>query len=365
MRFSSIRFSTIQIILLFGFVIRTISLFHGLSFHPDERHMVNVTSSLSLKDMNPHSFAYGSLPFYLVWIAANIIGVVFPSLNTYDGIYLVGRASCIVTGTIGIWLVYLIAKEIFDDQISPLLTALLLATNPLHIQLSHFFTSDVILTSLLEATFLFIIKFGVTKNTKFFYLASLFFGMSMATKITAIFLLPVLSLTIMHFFYVQFTAKKWQILPQIMILIMLSSMISMITFILIEPYAILDFKTFVANTKEQTDMVRGIWRPPYAIQYAGTISYLYPIQQMFFYTITPPFALLAIIGLSSSIIKREKEFYLITFFVLFFFAIVGQYWMKYPRYMLPVFPYIMILITAGVAHILKYFKTDNPQYPNT
>lgn len=365
MRFSSIRFSTLQIILLAGFALRLIPLFHGISFHPDERHMVNVTSQLSLNDLNPHSFAYGSLPFYLVWVVANIIGVVFPSLNTYDGIYLVGRASCIVTGAIGIWLVYLIAKEIFNDQISPLLTALLLATNPLHIQLSHFFTSDVILTSLLEATFLFIIKFNITKNTKFFYLASLFFGMSMATKITAIFILPVLSLTIMHYFYIQFTAKKWQILPQITILILLSSMISMITFILIEPYAILDFKTFVANTKEQTDMVRGIWRPPYAIQYAGTISYLYPMHEMFFYTITPPFFFLAIVGLSSSIIKRQKELYLVSFFILFFFAIVGQYWMKYPRYMLPVFPSIMILIIAGVNIISGYFEVDNSHQPHS
>src|SRR5882672_383164 len=70
----------------------------GYHLHPDERAIVMTIDKLSMPDnlsnffssvspWNPHFFAYGSFPFYLL----KILGTIFSSFNTYDGLGLLGR----------------------------------------------------------------------------------------------------------------------------------------------------------------------------------------------------------------------------------------------------------------------------------
>ena len=43
-------------------------------------------------------------------------------------------------------------------------------------------------------------------------------------------------------------------------------------------------------------MVRGIWQPPYVIQYENTIPYVYYIKQLLLYAMGLPLGLLTLIG---------------------------------------------------------------------
>jgi hypothetical protein len=126
-------------------------------------------------------------------------------------------------------------------------------------------------------------------------------------------------------------------------------------FTLAEPYAILDFQTFQHHTREQTNMVRGYWRPPYTVQYAHTLPYIYHLQQMLWYTMGWPLFLVAIAGIIvattrmfiesiDKILRQEflakplsSEIIPLTFLIVFFTA-TGYFQVKFPRYLLPLYP---------------------------
>jgi hypothetical protein len=83
--------------------------------------------------------------------------------------------------------------------------------------------------------------------------------------------------------------------------------LGVLVFTLAEPYAILDFQTFQHHTSEQTNMVRGYWRPPYTIQYAHTLPYIYHLQQMLWYTMGWPLFIVALVGIVVAIGRMTLE----------------------------------------------------------
>ena len=93
-------------ILLFALILRLSGLLHGLGTHPDERHMVMVMEHHCWDDMNPHSFAYGSLPFYVTWGVAQLTALFIPSASHYDGLFIVGRCCAIFLALCAIVKVY-------------------------------------------------------------------------------------------------------------------------------------------------------------------------------------------------------------------------------------------------------------------
>ena len=88
-----------------GFALRIYGLNwdQGNSFHPDERQILFHVTVLSWptnvaqfldpvkSPLNPHFFAYGSLPMYLLALVGGVVVHFFPTLNTFAGLILVGR----------------------------------------------------------------------------------------------------------------------------------------------------------------------------------------------------------------------------------------------------------------------------------
>ncbi len=75
----------------------------GNSFHPDERQILFHVMALSWPKsfsqflnpvtlpLNPHFFAYGSFPLYLLATLGNIIAHVYPGIDTMPNLTLLGR----------------------------------------------------------------------------------------------------------------------------------------------------------------------------------------------------------------------------------------------------------------------------------
>src|SRR3982751_720406 len=96
--------------ILIGIIILAISLrLYGMNWdqgyhlHPDERAIILFTIKLQFpyslasffsveSPWNPHFFAYGSLPIYLLSILSSALGRVNPLLSSYEGIQYVGRS---------------------------------------------------------------------------------------------------------------------------------------------------------------------------------------------------------------------------------------------------------------------------------
>ncbi|MFH1484952.1 MAG: glycosyltransferase family 39 protein, partial [Chloroflexota bacterium] len=62
--------------------------------------------------------------------------------------------------------------------------------------------------------------------------------------------------------------------------LMITLLVATITFAVTEPYAFIDSKAFIADTMEQSEMVRRVRDYPYTRQYENTVPYLYHIEQL-------------------------------------------------------------------------------------
>ena len=69
-----------------------------------------------------------------------------------------------------------------------------------------------------------------------------------------------------------------------------------ITFVLVEPYAILDWDRFTHDIKEQANMVRRISDYPYTRQYIETTPYLYQLIQLGRWGLGWPLVVLSLVG---------------------------------------------------------------------
>ncbi|MEY4701126.1 MAG: hypothetical protein RL326_1313 [Pseudomonadota bacterium] len=394
--------------------LRLTGLEHAIGTHPDERHIVNVTSSLEANKMNPKSFAYGSFSFYAAWGFAQLVKPFKPNAVTYDGLFVVGRAFCIVMGTLAVGLSYYLSLVVYRRSLIGLITAFFLAINVFHLQLSRFFTSDITLTTIALVSLIALVKAHENRTLSSHLIFGACAGLATATKISSVFLfvplalvvaistlrewLPhgnwrrplqalatfTLSLILMIVTLKLIYLKGWprvlgyRVLEQACIIplsipflaltsyalrrvsVSLSHLfaalsLGVLVFTLAEPYAILDFQTFQHHTSEQTNMVRGYWRPPYTIQYAHTLPYIYHLQQMLWYTMGWPLFIVAMVGIVvattrmfiesiDKVLRQEflskplsSEVIPLTFLLVFFMA-TGYFQVKFPRYLLPLYP---------------------------
>lgn len=425
-------------IILLGLGLRVCGINHAIGTHPDERHMVQVTSTLTANQMNPKSFAYGSFSFYAAWGFAQLLRPFWSQAMTYDGLFIAGRAFCILMGTVAIGLVYYLSILLYRRSFVGLVAALFLAINVFHLQLSRFFTSDVTLSTLCLISIIALVKAHQSNSFKAQLLFGACAGLATATKISSVFLfapmalvigiltlkdwmseeswrrpLKAIAITIGGLVLMVVTLKLiyWKGYPKMLgyridetayiiplsipflagisfcmrrVSLPLSHLFASISlgvlvFTLAEPYAILDFKTFQHHTTEQTNMVRGYWRPPYTIQYAHTLPYIYHLQQMLWYTMGWPLFIVAFTGVVVAtartaiesidrVLRQEflskplsAEIIPLTFLIVFFLA-TGNFQVKFPRYLLPLYPLAFIF---GAALFAKTFRVPRTHVAST
>lgn len=417
------------LIIVIGAALRATGIPHGIGFHPDERHMVMVTESLTRQGMNPRSFAYGSFSFYMAWAFAQMLKPFWAFAGTYDGLFYSGRTFCTLMGTVAIGLTYYLGILLYRRSAVGLIAALLMALNVFHLQLSRYFTSDIPLTTLCLISIVALVKAHQKGTLWSFLVFGICTGLATATKISSVFLasplfvvvglalikewpktdstkriLKMLSIIIGGFVLcgLALFLTYWKGYPRIMgyrvaqqaflvplavpflagISILLRKhskalsklfacfAVGVLVFTLAEPYALLDFDTFVRHTREQTSMVRGMWRPPYTIQYERTVPYFYHLKQMLWYTMGwPAFTLVAlgvvaaalrvVIDLLDKVLRRElvskslsAEMIPLVFVAVFFLA-TGYFQVKFPRYLLPLYPMLFIFAASIFASMFR------------
>jgi YYY domain-containing protein len=332
---------------LFTVLLRCNSIDHGLGFHPDERHIVMTLERMSWNNLNPDFFAYGSLPFYLGFFISRLIGEFLPWAKTYDGLFIIGRGISVLFGTLSVIATYILARLIFAKRSIAVVAGIFLATNVLHLQLSRFFAFDIILTAISCATLISAVSLARGRIVLGSLCGALFLGLALATKISALSLLAPIGIALL--LYYPRTVRGITTACGIGALVFLGSLL---VFALTEPYALIDWNKFVSQNLEQIRMTRGDWRPPYTVQYWNTTPYLYVLKQMAAWTIWWPTALLVAIGFmlmirSDKARKNPERWILLTWIGVSFFTLAGLQ-VKFPRYLLPIYPALMICAAFGV-----------------
>ena len=378
-----------QISLFFIIILAFFLRFYGINWdggfhlHPDERMLIMVAERISFFDqLNPHFFNYGSLPIYILKGLASFLDVIFKlNITNYNGMLYLGRFLSIFFDILTIIFIFKIAKILFPNikyQISniPIFSSFFYAIAFFPIQNSHFFISDVFLTSFTTLLMFLLLKFfdnffNKVRDKNFIgwvILISGVFGAMAATKFPGIIFYPIVVSVII------LASKK---MKDRMINLFAFHFSFLIFHFLFMPYAFIDHKQFINDILTQIRMNSNPYVFPYTLQYVGTTPYVYYLKNIFFWGMGPIISILALSGLiflfkdflTSKFSKKNSKFKLLIITFLFYglyFLIIGRSSVKFMRYMLPIYPFLSLMAGYGITKIsnfkfLIYKQTPHPK----
>lgn len=379
------------VIITAAFFLRTfdINWDQGFHLHPDERAIIMFTLPLRFpasvqeflsptSPLNPHFFAYGNFPLYLLKDVSFIAGNFNPSYLNYEGINIVGRYISALADTATVFLLFLIGKKLFSKKIG-LLASFIYAVFVFPIQLSHYYAVDTLLTFFITATLLQLLNFYTKPSIKNSLLTGVLFGFCLTTKVSAIPLIVSVFLALGVDFFLVFLKQPhkprvWSYhIPVFMKRLIIDGLLiffgTVITFIILEPYAIIDYKNFIAQNILQSQMSKTPFIFPYTLQYVGKIPYLYEIKNIFLWGIGPILGIFSTAGLLHfvrHIFNKGKkssingEIIILSFF-LTYFLVVGKFAVGWMRYMLPVYPLLALFVAFFLDHTLIFFRKSLPK----
>jgi len=361
-------------IALLGFLLRIYGLDwdQGNSFHPDERQILFHVTALSWpksfaqfldpisSPLNPHFFAYGSFPLYLLAWLGSVLVHISPTLGTFAHLTLVGRVlsaifdsgTVLLTGWLGL---LLMRDDAAGDRFCwyvALLAAALVAFIPFQLQLSHFYAVDTMLLFFVTLTVLGCVALvNTNRPLRFALVIGLGYGLGLATKFSAAPLaVPLLVAALLRWYRRDFFSAFGSLV--------LAAAATIFVFLVAEPYALLDLPNFVQQVSEQGNLARGMLDLPYVRQFAGTIPYLYEAQNMLLWGLGVFLALAACVGLVWLLWRawrREAGLWAVLLcWVVVYGAITGSFYVKFMRYMLPVYPFLTLMAASGLVAFAHY-----------
>ncbi|ODS53629.1 MAG: hypothetical protein ABS36_13465 [Acidobacteria bacterium SCN 69-37] len=212
----------LAVLLTLGAALRLTGLGFGLPaiYNPDELAIMNRAIALGQNGLNPQNFLYPSLYFYALFACEGVLFVLgwltgrFDSLAAFEQLYFVdpsvfyltGRLLSVACGVATIWATWRLGTRLFGP-VAGLAAAALLAVAPLAVRDAHYVKHDVPVALLIVLTHLalarrpaghfnspppastFWLRSLRSSAGSWWWLASLFAGLSLSTHYYAVFVL--------------------------------------------------------------------------------------------------------------------------------------------------------------------------------
>ncbi len=389
--------------------------------HPDERAILIKVSQLGSStgysfldaennSWNPQWFAYGSFPLYFLKFFQE--GLSFFTGEPLNDLRILGRLISVTADMGTIFFVYLIGKEMFGKR-EAVLSAFFVGFCVLHVQLSHFYAVDTLLTFFVTGILFFLYKISRFCNLKYSIAVGLLTGLGIATKVS---LFPIyFTIFISYVIFVTYPLKmpdsnsasffgRFRYASKCFFVCILTSFFMVMV---CQPYMFLDYSKFISDISEQSMMVRRLLDYPYTRQYIGTLPYFYQLYHLVIWGLGIPFGLLAILGFLTSFIRginfktqicftffagiipagiivfssslwgiffaisilffalfinltirkqKAKEEILLLSWVLPYFLIVGAFEVKFLRYLLPIVPILFLFSSRTLVLAWEFVK---------
>ncbi len=341
----------------------------GYLFHPDERQVMLVADGLRLpwpvpwralltpsSPWNPRFFSYGSLPIYLLRVCANLAGFIWPKVRTLESSFWVGRILSVAFDLGTIYVTYLLGRRLYREAVG-LLAAALVGLTVLHIQLAHFYVVDPPLAFFVTLTILLAVRAAQRPRLANCWPLGAAWGCALATKVSAAPLAVPIALAWLLGTgrpYPSAEGERRALSPQRSAAgFWLTALVAVAVFLFLEPYALIDHKTFLTDVVGESMMASGRIDAPYTRQYIGTLPYLYLIWQTVVWGMGIPLGVAGFAGFLAAIaqgIRRvcKKQASLVAGeFVplgwgLTYFGLIGSLHAKFLRYMLPLTPLLCL-----------------------
>src|SRR5207248_5607876 len=126
-----------------------------------------------------------------------------------------------------------------------------------------------------------------------------------------------------------------------------ASILTVLVFLIAQPYVLLDLPNFIQQVSDQGNLARGLLDLPYVRQFAGTTPYVYEVQNMVLWGMGVTLGVVAFAALVRLLWRTWKRdaglWFVVLGWVLPYSAITGSFYVKFMRYMLPVYPLLTLM----------------------
>lgn len=367
--------STILILLLLIFLggfLRVYNINWGAPFyfHPDERNIASSISQLQIPhNLNPHFFAYGSLPLYTILFIGGLINI-GSSCSTLQGICHISFEQAIIIGRILsatfsillIPLVFGIGRKIGGKAVG-LIASFFAALSIGLIQYAHFATFEMWTTFFAVFQLLLVLFYLKHHAKKIFGLLILITGILIAIKISNFVFLAVPFTLLLFTLFEKRDLSKRKILKQsirVSILGAISLIFLFCFFIITNPYAYLTNTEYTNSLTYESSVAIGTLDVFYTGEFFNSLPVIFQMTKVFPFLLNPILTPIAAIACIYTIVMAVKKrsailLFLILSFSLLFFSQSFLY-VKWIRYMVPTLPFLYLMIaymTVDLFHLLK------------
>ncbi len=347
------------ILILIGVLFRFYNLFWGAPFyfHPDERNIAGSISQLNFpSQLNPHFFAYGSLPIYFTFIFGLITNILtntgtFSTLPFDSAIH----SLRIISATFSVLLIPLLywCGKLLKDTRTGFLAAIMGMGSIGFIQFAHFGTFEMWLTLFSLLSFTFTLYYLNKPSFSLFLILSVFFGLLLGTKISSLFLLPLFLIPLL------FTKKNALLSFKISTLHLLSFItVSSIIYLLSNPYSILDYPSFKDSITYESHVATGSLLVFYTGEFFKSNPFTFHLIHIYPFLLNPLILTLLIPSLVFLFIFTLKKRSILYLFLLLW--LIGTFipqtllFVKWTRYVIPTLPFIYLVVSLALVHLYDH-----------
>ncbi|MDQ3856817.1 MAG: DUF2298 domain-containing protein, partial [Chloroflexota bacterium] len=336
--------------------------------HPDELHIVDVaidrlhvpgrwaealyadTSPLNPRRLQPdstqhYSYSYGTLLVYTLKAVSNLFATVFGDrFATWESIYMVARPLAAFADLVTVLAVFLVGRRLFDQRVG-LLAAAFSALTVLQVQYSHFYVAEPLMVMFLMLGLYSAVRTVQCGQRRWAAAAGMFLGLAVATKPSAAAFLPAAGLLVLWGGRCSpsFLSRARRGVGNVLAM----SVLATLGWAIFEPYAVLDFPTYVDNILSESRIQQGTLDYPYTRQYIGSVPVWYHLSQYVRWSVGLPLGLVAVAGLGWAVYRvlraREPAPAALLVWVFPYTLSILTLETKWLRYMLPITPVLAIL----------------------
>ncbi len=299
--------------------------------------------------LNPHWFPLGSIIVYL------LVGVRFLLEPFMDQVRLqdlaaAGRALAAFTDVASTLLLFVIGRRLYGPTVG-LLAATLFAFTVATIQVAHFYRPETFVILLALAAFWQMLNVLERGRWRDHLALGLVIGATFAFRGSSLPILAPVGIT-----YLVLAYRQWEQAPLafdvarvIALRGLLALFMAALTFVVLQPYALLDYQKYVADLGWEVNIARTAGNVPYTVQYIGMPrTGVYELRQTAVWALGLPLGVLAWGGLAATLIAlfrrpRLGDWLLASWVVALLVAVVPTFEVKFLRYVVPVLPVMTLL----------------------
>lgn len=346
------------------------------TMHPDEVDMLGVISNMNPAklDFNPHFFSYGGclfffiLAFFLkiaslfkVFILTPMKEFYFQNVWEFAKMFLVGRVMVAMFGVASIFMVYRIAKSLYDDKKIAILSAMFIAILPWHVFLSHIMIPDIPATFWTTVTIFCSVKLFQTKRLKWYVLAGAACGLAAGTKLYG--LISIFAIITAHLISKPQEKKYlFWLFDRKMVVCFLA--IILFDFLFGNPYIVVSFRETVDHIFHRTpSLIETKFFPPNPLTFFSNIAKNVFGRCLIYLSVGlgPILFVLFILALIYSLYRKSKSDILLLWWIIpYYLTVCGLRWIS-PTYLLPIMPAAIILISRFIIGFLGTIKIGKHQ----